>query len=269
MRYFPFILIICSFFLQCTSSDESEIIRRSYSASTASIIAEVDYMEGQEPDTESVDINVDFPVNRPWEFIKNNVNALFGFTKSVEVPLELSSMEEIPGQNRNYTVGDILALAETHRDTDQFTETSVSFYILYLDGFLIREDEILRNVLGISIGGTTVIAIFKPVITRSAANENLRSFIEQSLIIHEWAHSLGLVNNGVAMVEDHHDSENGAHCTNQQCVMYFQNEGIEDLRDFIVNSDAGLNTVIFGQECLNDTQARTEGSFDGDTGENI
>ena len=57
------------------------------------------------------------------------------------------------------------------------------------------------------------------------------------------------------MVSDHHDAEHGAHCTNDQCVMYYLNEGVTDAVAFVNQYVTTGENVIYGQECLDDVRA--------------
>ena len=83
-----------------------------------------------------------------------------------------------------------------------------------------NSDGIQPGTIGVSLTGTTVIAIFKDVIESSGVRSDgiVPKFIEQSTIVHELGHALGLVNNGVSISSDHHDADNGAHCINDICV---------------------------------------------------
>jgi hypothetical protein len=46
------------------------------------------------------------------------------------------------------------------------------------------------------------------------------------LLQHEFGHLLGLVDQGSPMQQDHKDTDNGAHCTNRSCLMYFSVETV-------------------------------------------
>jgi hypothetical protein len=76
-------------------------------------------------------------------------------------------------------------------------------------------------------------------------------------VVHEIGHALGLVNDGVDMVADHHDVQNGKHCTNQDCVMYWLNEGASDMTSFVTGGLFGGSEppIVFGQKCLDDTRS--------------
>ncbi|MCB0309209.1 MAG: hypothetical protein KDD48_07540 [Bdellovibrionales bacterium] len=213
------------------------------------ILVEVDYMENMAPFTNT-------STNEPlWSFLENNISALFQDTKSLTVPKSLNAMQEIPARNQNYMLDDILSLADEYRDQKETDGPTASLYIIFLDGYLKHEGQIKNSVIGISVSGTSIIAVFKPVIySRAFPLPAVKFFIEQSVLIHEAGHAFGLVNNGLALTSDHHDQEHGAHCTNSSCVMYYLNEGVSDLIEFI-RDGFSLQEVIFKDECLQDAHA--------------
>ncbi len=190
-----------------------------------------------------------------------NLEALFANRPEpldVVVPTSRDEMAVLPNQNKDgYTLQDVLDLAEQVR-VGENTRTDGNIFLLFLDGYYQEDDTNRTNVLGINIVGTTVTAIFKPVVQSSGGsvlNLNERQYVEQATVIHEMGHALGLVNNGVPITSQHHDSDHGAHCTNTDCVMYFQNEGAGATADFIRNYFNNGNTVIFGSECIFDCES--------------
>lgn len=42
-----------------------------------------------------------------------------------------------------------------------------------------------------------------------------------TLLQHEFGHLLGLVDQGSPMQHSHRDTDNGAHCDNRSCLMYY------------------------------------------------
>jgi hypothetical protein len=110
-------------------------------------------------------------------------------------------------------------------------------------------------VLGVSLGDTGVIAVFKPVVRGASALPTLQRFVEQTTLIHEFGHAVGLVANGLSVTSAHHDAAHGAHCTNQDCVMYYLNEGASDALAFVQRRIQGGSSVVFGPECLQDAHA--------------
>ncbi|MEX0594406.1 MAG: hypothetical protein WD115_06485, partial [Balneolaceae bacterium] len=57
--------------------------------------------------------------------------------------------------------------------------------------------------------------------TSSGLGSPSREQVEASVLRHEIGHLMGLVDNGTTMQQDHKDAENGTHCDNENCVMYY------------------------------------------------
>ncbi|HLG19374.1 MAG TPA: hypothetical protein VI895_06105 [Bdellovibrionota bacterium] len=235
----------------CSTGNGASTAQTIFTGQTREIRYEVDYMTGAEP------FVGDAPNGAPiWYFLRTNISALFDSTKTVTVPTTLDDMQAIPAGGTDYSQSDILALADTYRDHPAFENGVTTIYVLFLDGYFVSDEKTDSSVLGVSIGDTSVIAIFKPAITAGTfATLFVGKFVEQSVLIHESGHALGLVNNGLALTSAHQDAEHGAHCTNDRCVMYYLNEGIADLVEFLQQVKLDGDTVIFGDECLNDAHA--------------
>lgn len=214
---------------------------------------EIAYEVGAEPYINSGSTNY-------WDFSEKNLEALFDGRSNpiaVNIPKQLNQMNEIPNQGKSsYTSNDLRELASTYQIQESDAEKSVVF-LLFLDGYFNRNGEEQTNFLGVSVGNF-VVAVFKPVVESipTGVFNNPRPSIEQGTVVHEIGHALGLVNGGVDMVEDHHDVQNGEHCTNQDCVMYWLNEGATDMSNFVTGGLFGGSEppIVFGSECLNDTR---------------
>jgi len=124
-----------------------------------------------------------------------------------------------------------------------------------LDGYYTKDGTILDQVLGLNIGNSSVIAIFKPVVDASSSSRAEQTLVEQSTIAHEIGHAVGLVNNGVRATSAHHDVDNGSHCTNTDCVMYWMN-GAGDVSKFITPFLTGNDVDLFGSQCKADIEAK-------------
>jgi len=148
-----------------------------------------------------------------------------------------------------------LDIAAKHRDQADAADRA-PLYIPFLNGLFHDEQMVRNDVLGVSIGATRVIAMFKPVIMSAASLPNVRKFVEQSTLVGEFGHAVGLVNNGVAMVNAHQDTAHSAHDTSSACVMYYANEGANDAAQFAQRYITTGSEVIFDSGCLADTAAR-------------
>ncbi len=233
----------------CGTADEPEDLDP-LARETTGIYLQVAYM----PDAEPYMMGTDrFP--EIWAITRSNMEAVF-VDKVVRIDSTLSTMTALSDTGReSFTASEIFDLAEMVPDERRPGEAR--FVALWLDGFYEESGEVRENVLGVSLGGTTIVAMFKPVIETSERDGNplVAAFVEQSTLVHELGHAIGLVNNGIALTADHHDAENGAHCTNRDCVMYYRNEGLADLRDFVRRYIRTSETVLFGPDCLRDVAA--------------
>jgi predicted Zn-dependent protease len=228
-----------------------------FSDAIDTVVIEVDYATGAEPYTGEV-----AGVGDSWSIFGENADRIFGGTKTIDYPNRLEQMEALNDvEGTSYSVDDILDIADRHRDVESSGSTA-TFYFVWLDGFFRDDGVVNENVIGVSIGTTGVIAMFKPVvesISLPGGSDALERFAEQTTVVHEFGHAVGLVNNGVPLTSDHHDAENGAHCTNRDCVMYWANEGVRDLIPFVQSLLASGTTLVFGAECLGDVDALTDG----------
>lgn len=186
-----------------------------------SLTVEVDHVEGLQPSREALDsLRV---------FLERRLHKPGG------VSIVLDDAIPSPGQSP-YSSAEIRDLEQTHRDT--FTEgTELAGYALLLDGEFERQ-----NVVGIAYFNTSM-AIFEQVIRDNSGDigQPRTPVVEATVARHEFGHILGLVANGTPMLgdeggpDDHHDEANGAHCTEEETLMYHQVE----TTDFIANLDGG------------------------------
>ena len=136
-----------------------------------------------------------------------------------------------------------------------------TYYVLFVSGHFADASGVQPNVLGVSLGDTGVIAMFKDVIRSTSVTglPNLVRFVEQSTLVHELSHAIGLVDTGVPPTSDHVDREHGAHCKNDRCVMYYLNEGAADAAMFARQVITTGSRILFDAGCLADVDALTGG----------
>ncbi len=217
------------------------------------IVIEVDYGIGAEPFVGSAGILDDV-----WRILAANVERVFGPTdKVIEIPSTLAEMQELPDVSGDgFTAREILDIAERHRDMPSHANTA-TIYVVFLPGFLNDGEKLRPQVLGASLGDTGVIAMFKPALARVHRDNMplLTPFVEQSALVHEFGHAIGLVKRGIPVTEPHFDTSHPGHCSRRDCVMFFANEGATDLADFISELTGAGESVLFGSSCLSDIEA--------------
>lgn len=225
-----------------------------YFKSTQKIVVDVYYEPGAEPFTGSTAGGLNY-----WDILEDNLNEIFKYRSSVPVvvvPKALGSMTAISNNGKSSWLGtEIVALHNQTTHTDS-TATEAHFYLYFLNGYYNSGSGPSTSVIGVSLTGTPIIAIFKDVVESTGANPAgpVPKYVEQSTLVHEMGHALGFVNNGVPMVSSHQDTAHGAHTTNTNCVMYWQNEGASGLQSFVVQFITNGTTVMWGSQVLADAQ---------------
>ena len=63
--------------------------------------------------------------------------------------------------------------------------------------------------------------MFKETIDAAGSGLPLAGNLEDTVAVHELGHLLGLVDNGIDMVEDHKDPDHGDHDVSDECIMYW------------------------------------------------
>jgi hypothetical protein len=224
-----------------------------FSPSIKNVIIEIDYETGEAPYTGPV-----IGFGDTFDLTVTNINRLFASKKTLSVPRTLAEMQDVGAiSDEALTVTDILALADAHRDQHDTADTK-TYYVIFVSGYFADDNGPNTQVLGVEIGTTGVVAMFKDVIksTEGSAIPNIGRYVEQSTLTHELAHGIGLVDNGVPMVADHKDAPHGAHCNDSHCIMYWANEGTSGAVQFAQQNITGGDTILFDAACLADVDAR-------------
>jgi len=224
-----------------------------YGASIKRVVIEVDYAAGSAPYTGDIVLFGD-----TWGLFQSNAERLFlGSDKTLEIPSDLSQMEELSGISGTEWKGQaILDVATQHRDQLSAGDTA-TYYFVWLPGYYHDGEKLRTDVLGVSLGWTGVVAMFKDVIasTGVAPGDNIERYVEQATLVHEFGHAIGLVNNGLGLTADHQDEAHGAHCSNQDCIMFYAIEGTAGAIEFVSKAVKGQDSLLFGGECLADIDA--------------
>ncbi len=199
-----------------------------------------------------------------WDFFARNISTLLRLEErsiSFSYPKTLSDMTELRAINKDSWTTQELILKFSELPVIKNTEALGAVNILFVGGLFKNNDGELQNgVLGIYISDTNNIVIFKDVVKEIEETQGIRvaRFSEQSLLVHEVGHAMGLVENGVPARSDHHDKEHGSHCTNQDCVMHWLNEGATDMSNYVRRLILTGDENLFGQHCLEDAAQKIQ-----------
>lgn len=223
-----------------------------FSSSVQQVIIEVDYVPGAEPYLEPLE-----SVGNPFMLTLENLVALFAASpKDIVLPMDYGAMEPIHVPPGPYDGSALVAIADAHRDHEA-NDRVVSYYAVWLNGFYEKDGRVDEAVLGAALPDYGIVAMFKPAVKQvdHLFAKSLSRFTEQSAFIHEMGHVLGLVDTGLPLASDHEDGEHAGHCSNTDCVMYWANEGSENLHRFAGQIATSGERVLFDASCLTDARA--------------
>lgn len=196
-----------------------------------SLQIEVDWVAGHAPDADALDA------------LAGTLAELCNKPDGVEVILD----DEIPDQGGptwTYEAAEDMEIAWRDRYRDPDLGVAVLYY-LYLDGHSDRDTDAGR-ILGYAYHGSSLIMFEE---TMSGVGFLGLGSVEETVLLHEAGHVLGLVNNGVDMVEGHEDPDHAHHDADQGCLMYWaaETDAIADL--------LGAGTPEFDEACRADLRA--------------
>ncbi|MEP7238842.1 MAG: hypothetical protein ABI685_13280 [Ferruginibacter sp.] len=147
--------------------------------------------------------------------IDNLVNFLNGL---INKPGGISVVQSTIGTlgKTEYSLTDISNLEKNNRTV--FTSgTQIGINFLYVDGGYTE-----ANVLGFAYRNTSMCLFGKTLYDNSGGfGQPSRLKLETTILEHEFAHLLGLVNLGSPMQVNHEDASHGNHCNNANCLMYY------------------------------------------------
>jgi hypothetical protein len=160
----------------------------------------------------------------------------------------IAAPRQIPsGGQATYSAEDVRALEAEHRSafTDPDAGTLATFAIV-VDG-----EYSSQNVLGIAYYNTST-AYFGGTIARISGGltQPRRRDVEATIWLHEHGHLMGLVDIGTPMQQDHRDAPNGAHCTDNACIMYHAFNNADLLGNLV-----GLDIPDLDPHCAADVRA--------------
>lgn len=166
----------------------------------SSLFVEINFMPGLEPDTETINSLAAFLqqyLNKP-EGITVRKNAVTGSGKS------------------SLTLSELVRMERDHRTTFTYGKV-IAVHILITDTEFSQEDTFAT-----SYWNTSFCLFGKTIVENSGRPGQIgRQQLISILLQHEFGHLLGLVDQGSPMQQSHRDVNNGAHCDNDSCLMYY------------------------------------------------
>ena len=208
------------------------------------LIIEVDYVEGMEP----------------RDGVEDDIEDLFADVLDKPDGIEAIRDDVLAPRDSDdgWSIEELRDLADDNFDYEPDDDETV-LHTLWVDGSSERDDD-SSVILGLQFDRHIV--LFKETIEsvcQGAAlptqEERTCRRTERGIWIHEIGHAIGLVDNGLPMVEDHRDEERGAHSKHDDCIMYwaYSQGGLGSrVRDAIAGDEPELG---FDEYCLNDIAA--------------
>ncbi|AWH74894.1 membrane metalloprotease [Dokdonia sp. Dokd-P16] len=198
-----------------------------------SLRVEIAYPEGFRPTDSTIELLI--------PFLEERLNKPDGITL---VESTITTNTEGP-----YDINDIVAIEDANRSV--FNNGDEMGVWLFFSDESSEGDSDNSVVLGTAYRNTSMV-IYEKTFLELANNSTTaisRTLIETSTIRHEFGHIFGLVNGGTPLTSDHHDEENGRHCSVEDCLMYFQTVTT------IFNTSNTASLPDFDALCIQDLQA--------------
>jgi hypothetical protein len=213
------------------------------------LVVELDAVPGMEPYDETPDKLV--------ELIADVVDKPDGVEAAID-----GAIDPV-GEDHAWTFDELRVLADDSFDVP-LADDAIAIHVMFVDGHS-ADDSPDGVVLGIAWANTHIV-IFKQTIDQVCAASVLPEALrdaqctgaELSILTHEVGHLIGLVDNGLPMVEPHRDPDtaHGRHDADDGCVMYWAYEGgalFDAIGERLLGSQS--NSVGFDDACLADLEA--------------
>jgi hypothetical protein len=209
-RYFSFIIIIFLSFTSCQKQDLFGDVDYNTLGQSAhdllsadvytSLLVEINYMPGRQPSAASI------------LYLQNFIESICNKPAGIRIitrPIGTTGKTSL-------TIEEITALEKTHRSA-YAGSTQMGVSILLTDGYFSGDD-----LFAVSYWNTSFCVFGKLLDDYSGRTGQVsKDQLLSTVLAHEFCHLLGLVDQGSPMQSPHRDNDNGAHCTNSSCLMYY------------------------------------------------
>ncbi len=195
----------------------------------SSVIIEIQYMPGYQPNAAAI----------------NNLVSFMNMVVNKPGGISVTQSAIASGGKTVYTLDDVTALEKTNRTV--FTSGStIGINFLYVDGTYTQ-----ANVLGFAYRNTSMCIFAKKVNDNSGGvGQVSRTKLESTILEHEMGHILGLVNLGSNMQVAHEDASHEKHCSNTNCLMYWETQTTDIMGTLMIGNVPSLDA-----NCMADLKA--------------
>jgi hypothetical protein len=194
------------------------------------LVVEVQFVEGFAPTNDAI-VNLQ-------SFLEQRLNKPGGITV-------MQHSVPSPGKT-NYSLTDLQRIEKDNR-THSTTGKTITSWLFFADGDYASSSG-NSKVLGIAYGNSSMVIFQKTIKEFSGGiGEPPARTLESTVILHEFGHILGLVNNGTSVQTSHQDTAHGHHCNDQNCLMYYTAETSD-----IVGNIVGGNIPTLTSSCIED-----------------
>ena len=212
-----------------TGACRYEILR---SSNYSRLHIEINFVTDNSPDSDAIDL------------LKTRIQEVTDKT-SVSV-----SQKSFGSTDESYSLEEILDIENIQRERYKSGNTFI-IHILYLNGEYQDNDQ----TLGLAFKGSSFV-LFKEKIDDASFLLISDKDIEKSVIVHEFGHLLGLINNDYQSPHDHEDPDHPNHSNNEDSVMYWAIESQD-----IANQIDGEPPNNFDLDDLDDLERMKDGKL--------
>lgn len=248
------LLIITVTFVGCGDDEKNTdgvaeqlaIAQSVFSDVNTNFTVKVFYEVGAAPYTGLIGITA----NQTWDITTESYEQLFSSHsgRTVTVPTTTGQMTQIADQAKTtWSYQELLNLGN-QLSADLVSGATVTIPVIFLNGTYNGSS----SILGIHLTGTHFAFVFKDVVVSVGGGGVSQRYVEQTTVVHEIGHAIGLVNNGVPMVINHEDLAHVHHTTNEDGVMYWAVESTANILTVLADAISGNRLNLFGPESLQD-----------------
>ena len=197
------------------------------------LVVEIQAVNGFQPTTAATD--------NLKAFLEKRLN------KSVGIVIKQNN---IPSSGKqSYSLDEIKEIEKNNRFYHTKDKT-LTAYFLFTDGDYAGNSGDSK-VLGIAYGSSSMVIFEKTIRDYSGGiGAPSEGALETTVVNHEFAHILGLVNNGTPSKTSHQDAAHGKHCDVKNCLMYYNAETTD-----IVANIFGSGIPELDANCINDLKS--------------